>query len=72
MNHAQITARFFAATGAKVKAEVLAAIAKHYGISPAQALAEVTNPEAESLLDYLTGSTRTAVSLLMKRNGLAA
>jgi hypothetical protein len=66
------TIAFFAATDAKTKTEILAAIAKHYGISESEALEEVTDEEAESLLDYLTGSIRTATSLLMKRHGIAA
>lgn len=66
------TIAFFAATDAKTKTEILAAIAKHYGISELEALEEVTDEEAESLLDYLTGSIRTATSLLMKRHGIAS
>jgi predicted DsbA family dithiol-disulfide isomerase len=69
--NAAITKAFFAATDAKTKIEILAAIAKHYGISQSEALEEVTDDEAESLLDYLTGSVRTATSLLMKRHGIA-
>lgn len=66
------TIAFFTATDAKTKTEILASIAKHYGISESEALEEVTDEEAESLLDYLTGSIRTAASLLMKRHGIAA
>jgi hypothetical protein len=66
------TLAFFAATDAKTKTEILASIATQYGISEAEALEEVTNEEAESLLDYLTGIIRTATSLLMKRHGIAA
>jgi DNA-binding transcriptional ArsR family regulator len=66
------TIAFFAATDAKTKIEILSEIAKHYGISESEALEEVTDAEAESLLDYLTGSIRTATSLLMKRHGIAA
>lgn len=66
------TIAFFAATDAKTKTEILAAIANHYGISESEALEEVTDEEAESLLDYLTGYDRTATSLLMKRHGIAA
>ena len=69
--NAAITKAFFAATDAKTKTEILAAIAKHYGISQSEALEEVTDDEAESLLDYLTGSVRTATSLLIKRHGIA-
>jgi len=70
MNNAQTTAQFFSATDAKTKADVLANIANHYGITQQEALEEVTDTEAESLLDYVTGPTRAAVSLLMKRHGL--
>jgi hypothetical protein len=69
--NAAITKAFFAATDAKTKSEILASIAKHYGISESQALEEVTDDEAESLLDYLTGNIRSATSLLMKRHGIA-
>ena len=66
------TLAFFAATDAKTKTNILAAIAAHYGITESEALEEVTDAGAESLLDYLTGSIRTATSLLMQRHGIAA
>ena len=45
-----------------------AASAQSYLSMPAIiSAAEVTDAEAEHLLDYLTGSVRTATSLLMKR-----
>jgi hypothetical protein len=69
--HATITKKFFAATDAKTKAAVLENIASHYGITPAEAEEEVTDDEAESLLDYVTGPTRAATHVLMKRHGLA-
>ena len=50
--------------------EILANIAKHYGITAEQAYAEVTDADAEHLLDYTTGSTRAATSALMQRHGL--
>ncbi len=70
MDNAQITARFLAVTDAETKAEVLANIARHYGISEQEALAEVTGEEAQHLLDYVTGSARAAVCALMQRHGL--
>jgi hypothetical protein len=63
---------FFAVIDAKTKNDILLSIANHYQITQSEALEEVTNEESESLLDYLTGSVRTAVSLLMKRHGLSA
>ena len=68
MNNAQINAKFLAATDAATKAAVLANIAKNYGITSAEAYAEVTDDEAEHLLDYVTGPERAATSLLMKRH----
>jgi len=68
MNNAQINAKFLAATDAATKAAVLANIAKHYGITSAEAYAEVTDEEAEHLLEYVTGPERAATSLLMKRH----
>lgn len=72
MTNAQITINFFAAIDAKTKAEVLASIAKHYDITKNDALAEVVAEDAEHLLDYLVGSTRTAVLVLMQKHCLAA
>lgn len=66
--YAAQTTAFFAQIEEATKAEILANVASHYGITPEAALAEVTDDEAESLLDYLTGSVRTATSLLMKRH----
>ena len=64
------TAKFFAVIDAATKAAILANIAKHYGITSEQALAEVTDADAEHLLDYVTGSTRVAASALMQRHGM--
>jgi len=72
MNNANITKAFFSATDLKTKTEILKSIANHYGITQSEAFEEVTDDEAESLLDYLTGSIRTATSLLMKRHGIPA
>jgi hypothetical protein len=71
MNPSQITARFFALTDADTKSSILTCVANQYGISHAEAEAEVMDSEAESLLDYLTGPVRAATSVLMKRHGLA-
>ena len=67
MKNAQINTKFLAATDAATKEAILANIAKHYGITSAEAYAEVTDEEAEHLLDYVTGNERAAVSLMMKR-----
>jgi len=69
MSNATTTARFFKVTDKRIKAEILANIAAHYGITAEEAEAEVTHPEAEHLLDYVTGPTREATSMIMKRRG---
>jgi hypothetical protein len=67
MTSNQINQAFLNATDSKTKNEIIASIANHYGITEGEAMAEVIEDGAEHLLDYLTGSTRTATSLLMKR-----
>ena len=64
------TAKFLTVIDAKTKAEILNNIASHYGITAAEAFAEVTDSEAEHLLDYVTGPARLATSALMQRHGL--
>lgn len=64
------TKKFLDATDAKTRNDVLANVAENYGISKESAFSEITDPEAEHLLDYVTGPVRTATSLLMNRHGL--
>ena len=68
--HAAVTRAFFRLTTAQVERELLANIATHYGISPDEAFDEVTNDDAEDLLDYITGDARNAAYVLMQRHGL--
>lgn len=68
--NANVTKRFFSVTDAAVRADVLKNIAAHYGISTDEALAEVTDDEAESLLDYVTGPMRAGVLALYRRHSL--
>ena len=51
----------------RTKMYILDTIAKHFGISQADAFSEITDIDAEHLLEYLTGSVRTATSLMMQR-----
>jgi len=39
-----------------------------YGTTSAEAYAEITDEEAEHLLDYVTGPERASVSVLMRRH----
>lgn len=51
---------------------MLYTIGGNYGITNEQALEEVTGPEAEHLLDYVTGQERGALYVLMRGHGLSA
>ena len=64
------TELFLSVIDAKTKAAILNNIAAHYGITADQAFAEVTDDEAEHLLDYVTGPERAATSVLMQRHGI--
>ena len=66
MNNAAITIAFFKSIPEKTKTAILENIAVNYGITYQEAYEEVTDEDAENLLDYVTGSERTATSLLMK------
>jgi hypothetical protein len=71
MTDSQKNVTFLSATDATTRRDVLGNIAQHYGITAQEALAEVTGPEAEHLLEYLTGSVRSATSVLMRRHALS-
>ena len=67
MSNAAITIAFFKSIPEATKTVILENIAVNYGITIEEAYEEVTDEDAENLLDYVTGSERTATSLLMKR-----
>lgn len=71
-SHGTNTKQFLDSLDSRTRAEILDNIAKQYGITRDAAYAEVTDAEAESLLDYVTGPQRAATSLLMKRKGVTA
>jgi len=68
---AKRNALFLSVIDDKEKTLILEAIATHYGITPQEAYAEVTDPEAEHLLDYMVEPQRSAASVLMQRHGMA-
>lgn len=69
LTHAQRTTAFLSGTTPQTKALILDNIANHYGITPQQAFEEVTDKDAESLLDYVTGPERAAASVIMQASG---
>ena len=72
MKNNEITKRLLTALQPSTVALILENIASHYGITPTEAKAEVIDDEAEDILDYVTGSVRTATSLQLKRLSLSA
>lgn len=64
------TADFLSVIDSKTKAEILESIAVHYGTTPEVIYDEVTDGEAEHLLDYIREPLRSATSVLMQRHGM--
>lgn len=63
-------AAFLSVINAEARNSILAAISANYGITASEAFDEVTHAEAEHLLEYLTGATRAAASVLMQKHGM--
>ena len=70
MTAAEITRKFFNLTDRATANKILDNIANHYGFTRMDAMNEVLDHEAESLLDYVTGAERAATSVLMQKYGL--
>lgn len=70
MSKGQSNSHFLNVVEDSVKTEILSHIATHYGISSTEALEEVIDSEAESLLDYMKNPQRSAISVLMKQHSL--
>ena len=69
MSNAEINKKFLAAVDAKPKDMILSAIAKHYGISPAEMYDELIDVDAENVLDYMVEPERSAAYVLYQRHG---
>jgi hypothetical protein len=69
MTNAEINKKFLAAVDAKSKDMILSAIAKHYGISPAEMYDELIDADAENVLDYMVEPERSAAYVLYQRHG---
>ena len=70
--HHIATKSLFEVTDTHTKNMILAAIATRYKITTEQALEKITNEKAKSLLDYLTGATRSAIALAFRAHGISA
>lgn len=71
MTNAHTTTAFLAVLDANARADIVACIAAHYGISNEEVYSEITGEDAEHLLDYMTGRERAATSVLMQRHGFS-
>jgi uncharacterized phage-associated protein len=69
MTNGAKTKSFLETVNRETKDDIINNIASHYGITAAQALEDVTDDEAEHLLDYVTGPLRTGVSVFMRMYG---
>lgn len=69
MNNGELTKAFLSKIDKKAKSSILEHIANHYRISELEAFEEVTDHEAEYLLDYMAGNHRLATSVLMQKHG---
>ena len=67
MTNSTFTIAFLNSTDLKTKNEILSNIANHYGITNQEAFEEVSDIDAEILIDYVTGSIRQAVSILTQK-----
>jgi len=47
--------------------EILDNVAENYGITKEEAYQEITDPDAENLMDYITGEKRAAIHLVYKK-----
>jgi len=70
MNH-KTNKAFLLALDKSTRQFILGVIAAEYECTTEFAFDSVTDEEAEHLLDYLSGSTRAATSVLMRRHGFA-
>ena len=63
-------AQFLSVIDSEAKALILESIADHYGINTQEVYDEVTDSEAEHLLDYMVEPMRSATLVLMQRHGM--
>ena len=67
MNNSKLNQLFLNSITPEMNLIVLSNIANHYGITNEDAKNEILDEEAESIMDYITGSTRSAISVIYQR-----
>lgn len=68
-NHGASNARFLSVIDVETKEEIIRHIANHYRVAKNIIFEEVTNPAAESLLDYMIEPQRGSTYMLMQKHG---
>ena len=68
---ANTNAQFLSMIDVEAKTAILSCIADRHSITQEQAFEEVTDADAEHLLDYMGEPYRAAASILMQRHGMA-
>lgn len=66
MKNNELTKQLFEIIAPKTKTAILQVIARDYGITEKEAEEEVIGDEAESILDYLKGTMRASVWMLIE------
>lgn len=67
MSNSETNEAFLLSLDGRTVTEILNNIANHYGITKEEALEEVCDKDAHSIMDYITGDIRPAVSLLFNK-----
>ena len=67
MTNADINILFLDSLDFKIVNQITANIANHYGCTSQEALLELMEDEAESIMDYITGSLRPVIALFFKQ-----
>lgn len=67
MKYSKKTIAFLKTLDEQTKDSILTNIANHYGCSNEKAYAEITDEDAECIMDYVTGSMRSCIHLYYKK-----
>lgn len=66
MKNSELNILFLDSLDGRIVNQIILNIANHYAITYKEALSEVMDDDAESIMDYITGSLRSTVSLFFK------
>lgn len=67
MTNSQINKAFVSSLTSQMKNVIISNIASHYGIDATEVESEIYDDEAENIMDYITGPTRSAISVIYQK-----